>query len=98
MNLPIMEKAMPTDKFFQSVEKSRLSDEVARQIERIIAEGRFLPGQKLPSEPLLDQDKHKAAALRHAEQVGISAEFHAWQKVPRFGSYSVESLKKPPKK
>jgi len=53
MNLPIMEKAMPTDKFFQSVEKSRLSDEVARQIERIIAEGRFLPGQKLPSERAL---------------------------------------------
>jgi len=54
--------------------------------------------QPLLSEQLLDPDKHKAAALRHAEQVGISAEFHAWQKVPRLGSYSVESLKKPPKK
>lgn len=54
--------------------------------------------QKLPSEPLLDQDKHKVAALRHAEQVGINAEIDAWQKAHRPGNYSVESLRKPPKK
>lgn len=33
---------------FQSVEKPRLADEVARQIAQAIHEGRFLPGQTLP--------------------------------------------------
>lgn len=33
---------------FQSVEKPKLADEVARQIAQAIKEGRFLPGQALP--------------------------------------------------
>ncbi|MGE5463451.1 MAG: FadR/GntR family transcriptional regulator, partial [Syntrophothermus sp.] len=39
---------MDNSSFFQSVEKSRLADEVARQIEQAIQEGRFLPGESLP--------------------------------------------------
>lgn len=36
--------------FFQNLEKSRLSDEVARQITQVIREGRYQPGQVLPAE------------------------------------------------
>jgi GntR family transcriptional repressor for pyruvate dehydrogenase complex len=39
---------MDNDEIFQSVEKPRLADEVARQITQAIHEGRFLPGQALP--------------------------------------------------
>lgn len=39
---------MDSDEIFQSVEKPRLADEVARQITQAIHEGRFLPGQALP--------------------------------------------------
>ncbi len=38
------------DSIFQSVGKPRLSDEVAKQIEQAILEGRFRPGDRLPSE------------------------------------------------
>lgn len=41
---------MDGDRFFQSVEKPRLSHEVARQIAQAIREGRFLPGVALPPE------------------------------------------------
>jgi GntR family transcriptional repressor for pyruvate dehydrogenase complex len=41
---------MGTNNFFQTVEKSRLSDDIARQIEQAIREGRLVPGQVLPSE------------------------------------------------
>lgn len=40
---------MENTDIFQSVEKLRLADEVARQIEQAIQEGRFLAGQALPS-------------------------------------------------
>lgn len=36
--------------YFQSLEKSRLSDEVARNIVQVIQEGRYQPGQVLPPE------------------------------------------------
>lgn len=36
--------------YFQNLEKSRLSDEVARQITQVIREGRYQPGQVLPAE------------------------------------------------
>lgn len=39
---------MDNYEIFQSVEKPRLADEVARQITQAIHEGRFLPGQALP--------------------------------------------------
>ncbi|MGZ9165963.1 MAG: FadR/GntR family transcriptional regulator [Anaerolineales bacterium] len=39
---------MDSTDIFQSVEKPRLADEVARQIEQAIQEGRFLAGQALP--------------------------------------------------
>ena len=39
---------MNSTDIFQSVEKPRLADEVARQIEQAIQEGRFLAGQALP--------------------------------------------------
>jgi GntR family transcriptional repressor for pyruvate dehydrogenase complex len=39
---------MDNSDIFQSVEKLRLADEVARQIAQAIQEGRFLPGQALP--------------------------------------------------
>jgi GntR family transcriptional repressor for pyruvate dehydrogenase complex len=38
------------DKLFESVEKSRLSNDIARQIEQAIREGRYLQGDSLPSE------------------------------------------------
>lgn len=38
------------DTVFESVEKSRLSSDIARQIEQAIREGRYLPGDSLPSE------------------------------------------------
>ncbi len=41
---------METQKLFQTVEKVRLSDDIARQIESAIHEGRLTPGQTLPSE------------------------------------------------
>ncbi len=41
---------MANESLFQSVEKPRLSDDVAKQIEQAILEGRFLPGTRLPSE------------------------------------------------
>jgi GntR family transcriptional repressor for pyruvate dehydrogenase complex len=40
---------MENTDIFQSVEKLRLADEVARQIEQAIQEGRFLAGQALPA-------------------------------------------------
>lgn len=40
---------MTNNGFFQSVEKPRLADEIARQIAQAIQEGRFLAGQTLPS-------------------------------------------------
>jgi GntR family transcriptional repressor for pyruvate dehydrogenase complex len=39
---------MDNYEIFQSIEKPRLADEVARQITQAIHEGRFLPGQALP--------------------------------------------------
>lgn len=39
---------MDNYEIFQSVEKPKLADEVARQIAQAIKEGRFLPGQALP--------------------------------------------------
>ena len=39
-----------TDPIFQSVEKPRLSQEVARQLLQAIQEGHFLPGEALPPE------------------------------------------------
>ena len=39
---------MDNTDIFQSVEKPRLADEVARQIAQAIQEGRFLAGQTLP--------------------------------------------------
>ena len=39
---------MENYEIFQSVEKPKLADEVARQIAQAIKEGRFLPGQALP--------------------------------------------------
>ncbi len=41
---------METNKFFRTVGKLRLSDDIARQIENAIREGRMVPGQTLPSE------------------------------------------------
>ena len=41
---------METKKFFRTVEKLRLSDEIAQQIEYAIREGRLVPGHTLPSE------------------------------------------------
>ncbi len=41
---------MSTATRFQSLEKTRLSDEVARQIAQVIREGRYQPGQVLPAE------------------------------------------------
>lgn len=38
------------DILFESVEKSRLSNDIARQIEQAIREGRYLQGDSLPSE------------------------------------------------
>jgi len=40
---------MINNNLFQSVEKPRLADEIARQIAQAIQEGRFLAGQALPS-------------------------------------------------
>ena len=39
---------MDNSSIFQTVEKARLADEVARQITQAIHEGRFLPGESLP--------------------------------------------------
>jgi len=39
---------MDNSNIFQTVEKPRLADEVARQIAQAIQEGRFLPGESLP--------------------------------------------------
>lgn len=36
--------------YFQTLEKSRLSDEIARQIAQVVREGRYQPGQVLPPE------------------------------------------------
>jgi GntR family transcriptional regulator, transcriptional repressor for pyruvate dehydrogenase complex len=36
--------------YFQTLEKSRLSDEIARQMVQVIREGRYQPGQVLPPE------------------------------------------------
>jgi GntR family transcriptional regulator, transcriptional repressor for pyruvate dehydrogenase complex len=41
---------MKTHSFFRSVGKTRLSEEVARQIEKAILEGRLKPGEGLPPE------------------------------------------------
>jgi DNA-binding FadR family transcriptional regulator len=41
---------METTQLFRSVGKSRLSDDIATQIETAIREGRLIPGQALPSE------------------------------------------------
>ncbi|MEJ2708426.1 MAG: FadR/GntR family transcriptional regulator [Anaerolineales bacterium] len=38
------------DILFESVEKSRLSNDIARQVEQAIREGRYLQGDSLPSE------------------------------------------------
>lgn len=42
--------AMGQPDIFQSVKKSRLADEVARQIVKAIREGRYRPGDRLPAE------------------------------------------------
>jgi DNA-binding FadR family transcriptional regulator len=41
---------MENSSYFQTLEKSRLSDEIARQIAQVIREGRYQPGQVLPPE------------------------------------------------
>jgi GntR family transcriptional repressor for pyruvate dehydrogenase complex len=41
---------MGINRFFQTVEKARLSDDIAHQIVQAIHEGRLIPGQTLPSE------------------------------------------------
>jgi GntR family transcriptional repressor for pyruvate dehydrogenase complex len=41
---------METNNLFQTVEKSRLSDDIARQIEQAVREGRLVSGQVLSSE------------------------------------------------
>lgn len=41
---------MAASSFFRTVERSRLSDDIARQIANAIREGRLVPGQTLPSE------------------------------------------------
>ncbi|MCA9922099.1 MAG: FadR family transcriptional regulator [Anaerolineales bacterium] len=43
-------------KILRSMEKSRLSDGVAGQIEKAIQEGRFLPGDQLPAERALSEE------------------------------------------
>ncbi len=46
---------METNKFFRTVGKYRLSDDIAQQIETAIREGRMVPGQALPPERELAQ-------------------------------------------
>jgi GntR family transcriptional repressor for pyruvate dehydrogenase complex len=43
-------------KVLHSVKKSRLSNEIANQIEKAIKEGRFLPGHQLPPERTLSEE------------------------------------------
>lgn len=43
-------------KILRSVKKSRLSDEIAKQIEKAIQEGRFLSGEQLPPERALSEE------------------------------------------
>jgi len=42
--------ASPVKAEFEAVRKTKVYEEVARQIERLIADGRFKPGDKLPAE------------------------------------------------
>ena len=56
--------------YFQIPEKSRLSDEVARTIAQVIREGRYQPGQMLPSErELALQFKVSRPVLREALRI-----------------------------
>lgn len=65
-----------SSKYFRSVDKSRLSDEIARQLEQIIREGRLLPGERLPSERELSDQLQVSRpvlreALRELESLGV---------------------------
>ncbi len=46
---------MSSGPYFRNLEKSRLSDEIAREIAQAISEGRYQPGQVLPSERKLSK-------------------------------------------
>lgn len=50
------------------------------------------------AERIAQLDTHTTKNYQHAEQLGINAHFLAWPKSGRPGHFSVESLKKPPKK
>jgi len=62
--------SMGNTPLFQSLEKSRLSDEIARNIAQVIREGRYQPGQVLPAErELATQFNVSRPVLREALRI-----------------------------
>jgi GntR family transcriptional repressor for pyruvate dehydrogenase complex len=61
---------MSSGPYFRNLEKSRLSDEIAREIAQVIREGRYQPGQVLPSErELAKQFNVSRPVLREALRI-----------------------------
>jgi len=70
----------------------RYCESLGWQVKELVFVSEMLPGQ------LAQLDKREAMNYRHAELLGINGHFDAWKIQDQPGVYSVESLRKPPKK